>query len=299
MSWSARLMASLDERSSMVQTECGVVQLGREGTGPPVLVIHGGPGGFDQGLGAGRHLRDGGCQVLAPSRPGYLRTPLESGPQPEDQADLYAALLDAIGVERAAILGISSGGPSAVHFAARHPERATALILDGAVLLPLANTPSRLDRLIFGSGLGVWFLYQMATKRPTLLTSMIVDAFAAGFDKGQAKAAVEWINSSPLVLDGVTSLIASLAPREYREVGQANDEANESQLPSLPFADIASPTLIGHGTNDRLVPAGHAKAAAEEIADAELMLIEEGLHVLPLCRNHGALAQRQIELVHG
>ncbi len=299
MSWSAKLMASLDDRSSILQTNCGLVQLAREGTGPPVLEIHGGAGGFDQGLGAGRHLRDGGCEVLAPSRPGYLRTPLDSGPRPEDQADLYTALLDAIGIERAAILGVSSGGPSAVHFAARHPDRTTALILDGAVLLPLANTPSRLDRLIFGTGLGVWLLYQLATRRPTLLTSMIVDAFAAGLDKGQAKAAADWINSNQLTLDGVTSLIASLAPREYREVGQANDEANEAQLPSLPFAEIASPTLIGHGANDRLVPVRHAETAAQEIADAELMLVEEGLHVLPLCRNHEALARRQIELIHG
>ena len=47
-----------------------------------------------------------------------------------------AAMLDTLSIERAAILGFSSGGPSAVHFAARHPGRITALLLDTAILLP-------------------------------------------------------------------------------------------------------------------------------------------------------------------
>jgi pimeloyl-ACP methyl ester carboxylesterase len=113
MSWSDRLMGALDERATMVYTSRGDVQVAREGQGPPVLVVHGGQG-FDIGLAWCRNLLDGGCEVLAPSRPGYLRTPLESGRTPQDQADLYAAMLDTLDIERVAVLGFSSGGPSAV-----------------------------------------------------------------------------------------------------------------------------------------------------------------------------------------
>ncbi len=165
MSWSDKLMASLDERATVLQTAHGPVQLAREGQGPPVVAIHGGPGGFDLGLAWCRHLRDGGCEILAPSRPGYLRTPLQSGRSPESQADLYAAMLDALDIERAAVLGFSSGGPSAVHFAARHPDRTTALFLDTAILLPFEPPINALQRATFESGFFVWLSHQMVMRR--------------------------------------------------------------------------------------------------------------------------------------
>ena len=101
-------MRSLDERATVLDTPRGPAQVARAGQGPAVLIAHGGPGGFDQGLAFYQHLRDGGCQLLAVSRPGYLRTPLDSGRRPEEQADLYAAILDALDIERAAIVGHSS-----------------------------------------------------------------------------------------------------------------------------------------------------------------------------------------------
>ena len=173
MSWSGKLMASLDERATVLRTARGDVQLAREGQGPPVLAIHGGPGGFDQGLAWCRHLRDGGCELLAPSRPGYLRTPLRSGRSPESQADLYAAILDTLHIERATILGFSSGGPSAVHFAARHPGRTTALILEAAILLRFEPPINALQRATLESSFVVWLSYQIASRKLELMTSFI------------------------------------------------------------------------------------------------------------------------------
>jgi len=48
-------------------------------------------------------------RVIAVSRPGYLGTPLADGETPEAQADLYAALLDTLGIARA----VSSRSPPA------------------------------------------------------------------------------------------------------------------------------------------------------------------------------------------
>jgi pimeloyl-ACP methyl ester carboxylesterase len=42
-----------------------------------------------------------------------------------------AALLDAIEVEQVAVHGISAGGPAAIQFAARHPDRICYLISSG------------------------------------------------------------------------------------------------------------------------------------------------------------------------
>ncbi len=94
--WSEHLLTLLDERATMLETERGPIQLGREGDGPKVMPIHGSPGGFDQGLVWAKHLKDGGCELIAPSRPGHLRTPLDSGRSPALQADLFAAMLDVL-----------------------------------------------------------------------------------------------------------------------------------------------------------------------------------------------------------
>ncbi|MGI9658896.1 MAG: alpha/beta fold hydrolase [Gaiellaceae bacterium] len=283
----------------MLKTQRGVAQVAREGHGPPVLAIHGGPGGFDQGLAYCRHLLEGGCELIAPSRPGYLRTPLESGRSPASQADLYAAILDSLEIERAAILGFSSGGPSAVQFAARHPDRTAALCLDAAILLPFEAPISALRRATYESSLAVWLSYQIARRRPELMTRLMVDGVSKGLNATQREAAKHSITSDRDRLRAIQEQWASIAPRKYRRPGQLNDDANEANLAPLPFAEITAPTLVAQGSNDAIVPVEHATHAAEMIAGAELMLVEEGHHLLSASLSYGRVARRQLELIHG
>lgn len=297
MSWSDKLMAMLDERATVLRTPRGEVQVAREGGGPPVLVLHGGPGGFDQGLAWCRHLRDGGCEVLAPSRPGYLRTPLQSGPTPQDQADLYAAMLDALDIERAAVLAFSSGGPSAVHFAARHPDRTTALFLDTAILHPFEPDISALQRAAIESGVTVWLSYQLGTRWPRLMTRFVLRGVSIGMTKEQRRAAVAWITSDPARLRSLTEQLISIAPVEHRKPGWTNDQANEPSLAPLPFADITAPTLVALGANDAIIPLEHATNAAANITGAEMIIVEDGHHMLSLSRNYGQVARRQLDLI--
>jgi len=90
-------------------------------------------GGYDQGASLGEPFVEAGMGSIAISRPGYLRTPISVGRTAEQQADAIAALLDALALEQVAAHGISGGGPAAIHFAARHPDRITALLLTCAV----------------------------------------------------------------------------------------------------------------------------------------------------------------------
>ena len=253
-SWSDTLMRSLDERAAVLETPRGSVQVAREGQGPPVIVAHGGPGGFDQGLAFYAHLRDNGCEVLAPSRPGYLRTPLDSGRRPEDQADLYAAILDVLGIERAAILGHSSGGPSAVHFATRYPERTTALLLDAAILQRFVTRFSALERATLESSFLVRLSYELAHRWPARMTSYAVGGMSTGMTGEQKRAAVEWIAADRTRLRSMQQALESVAPLEYRKPGWDNDQANEADLAPLPFAGITAPTLIAHGIANPNIP---------------------------------------------
>lgn len=298
MSWSEKVMASLDNRAEVLETARGDAQLAREGHGPRVLVSHGGPGGFDLGLAWARHLRDGDCELIAPSRPGYLRTPLESGRSPESQADLFAAILDVLGIERVSVLGFSAGAPAAVHFAARYPDRTRALLLDAAILFPSDPPISAAQRATYERGALVWLSCQMVMRRPALMTSLMINGVSKGLSSQQKAAAASWIASDPARLHNFQEQFTSIAPVRYRQVGSRNDDANQRVLAPLPFADVAAPTLIAHGTNERIVPVEHARTAASKISGAELILVEEGHHVLPLCRNYGPVAQRQLELAH-
>ena len=111
------------------------------GDGPVVLVIHGSPGGYDQGLVYGEELKRRGFRIIAISRPGYLRTPLLTGVTMEEQADAIDSLLSTLGFTSCAVLGIAEGAPSALQLAMRHPERVTTLALLSPTSMSLGSPP--------------------------------------------------------------------------------------------------------------------------------------------------------------
>ena len=126
--------------SKVINTPCGAIEyadIGPTSNAPAILAIHGAGGGFDQSLDLARDFRVEGYRVVAPSRFGYLRTPLPADASAAAQADAHACLLDALGIPRAAIIGASAGAPSAMQFALRHAGRCRALV----ALVPAAYVP--------------------------------------------------------------------------------------------------------------------------------------------------------------
>ena len=99
----------------VIETAAGPVEYAEQGSGPPILVIHGAAGGCDQGLLIGEMLLPDGYRLIAPSRFGYLSGGLPADTSLEAQADAFAALLDELGVdEPVPVIGFSAGGPSAL-----------------------------------------------------------------------------------------------------------------------------------------------------------------------------------------
>src|SRR3979490_2796214 len=62
-----------------------------------------------------------------------LSDPVEGVPTLEDRMDDVRAVMDAVGIEHAALLGMSEGAPMTILFAAMHPERVEALVLVGGM----------------------------------------------------------------------------------------------------------------------------------------------------------------------
>lgn len=97
--------ARIAQRSSVIETPAGAIEYAVAGRGPPLMMIHGAGGGFDQGLLFAHGLREAGFQIIAPSRFGYLRSAFPEDASPVHQADVLVALLDHLGLDRIAVAG--------------------------------------------------------------------------------------------------------------------------------------------------------------------------------------------------
>ena len=256
--WKDRTTARLRQRARVAETALGSIEYGVSGTGPPIVMFHATPGGYDQGLVLGRFVAPTRC-VVAASRPGYLGTPLDIGVSPEQQADAVSALLDALGIGTVAVLGASGGGPAALQFVLRHPERATALVLWQAVTHPTPLDADEIAGGFIGSDLGGWLALSTLALGPTL-------AFPAQIRRDRAAQR------------RLRALVGTLVPMDLRRAGVDNDVAQITELPDYPIERIEVPTLIVHGDADATVPYAHARAASHAIPNARLVTIAGGTH---------------------
>jgi pimeloyl-ACP methyl ester carboxylesterase len=266
--WRADIVRGLESHSTVVQTARGPIEYASIGSGYPALFIHGTPGGYDQIYEATRlaieHGQPQPLRVIAPSRPGYLRTPLSVGATPEQQADAFKALLDELHVDKVVVLGGSGGGPSALRFVLQHPDRCAALVLVSAVALQLEETPrppgmAGLFGRAFETEFGRW---------------MFGDLWLDGLERANPA------ERKARVLGEI--MLKSTYPFAARDAGRRNDMERYARLPRWPLAEIECPTLIVHGTADPTVPFTHAQFAHEQIAGSHLEAFEGGDHFISI-----------------
>ncbi|HSM93279.1 MAG TPA: alpha/beta hydrolase [Anaeromyxobacteraceae bacterium] len=258
-------------RPATVATRLGPVECVSTGEGPPVLSLHGAMGGWDQSLLLARTLGEAGYRYLAVSRPGYLGTPLSGGRSPEEQGDLLAALLDAMGVERAAVMAVSGGGYAALHFALRHPGRCAALVLVSTTAGPTPPPPLafHLIRLL----LRVPGFEQRARRRAE--RDPEGNARRAFRDAAQVERLLADAEAWGLYRELARTTSARMAERW---AGTAND-VRVTRTHEYPLERIAAPVLVVHGTRDPLVPfERHGAALAARIPGAKLLALEGGEH---------------------
>jgi pimeloyl-ACP methyl ester carboxylesterase len=260
--WRADIVRELEAHSTVVQTASGPVEYAEIGNGYPALYLHGTPGGYDQVYFATRLAIERGqpqlLRVIAPSRPGYLRTPLDVGATPQQQADAFKDLLDVLHVDKVVVFGGSGGGPSAVRFALQYPERCTALVLVSAVTQKLQDTSQ--------AGLLEWF-FQTEVGR-WLFGGLFLDGLA---HSNPADAKVRALGEI---------MLKSTYPYAARDAGRLNDISQFSRLSNWPLAQIKCPTLIVHGAADTTVPFAQAQFAHEQIAGSRLEAFERGDHFI-------------------
>ncbi|MCH5375148.1 MAG: alpha/beta hydrolase, partial [Planctomycetes bacterium] len=124
---------------TVIRSPYGDIEYTEVGAGPPVLVIHGSGGGYDQGEVIAQTVLSSDFRVVAPSRFGYLRSTIPGNATLDEQANAYAYLLDHLQIDQVALVAMSHGGPSALIFTVLHPERISSLtlILNGGSGVPV------------------------------------------------------------------------------------------------------------------------------------------------------------------
>jgi pimeloyl-ACP methyl ester carboxylesterase len=264
-----RTLARLQNQSHVVATAWGPIDYGISGTGPAILISHGSAGGYDQSLILTRLINSDSYTYLLPSRFGYLRTPLpETNATPRAQADVYATLLDALNIPDVAIIGLSSGGASALQFALHYPQRCRALILLSAVTRPIAPPPAIIQTMLKSVLRLDLAFYLACTYAPE-------KAFSLYGITPQNYASMKHHPDKGAMLQG---MLDSAFPMHKRRPGIINDFAQAPAIPTAGVETITAPTLVIHGQHDRIIPPDHAHFIANTIPGARLHLVAEGGH---------------------
>lgn len=262
--------ARIRGESRVFSSVYGDIEYAIGGAGVPVLVVHGGGGGFDQGQLLVDALLGDEFRWIAPSRFGYLGSAMPPGATWDDQAAAYVALLDHLEIERVAVVALSQGGPSALLLAALYPERVSSLsclscgvVAAASADQAAANEKGDLLRRVCSHDYTYWPIAKFF-KRQLMGVLGASDAVVAGL--------------SPEARELVERLIDEMNPAAPRAAGVVFD--NTATLPGDRIAAIVAPTLIVHAKDDLLQLYHNAEFAARTIPGARLMSFEAGGHVV-------------------
>jgi pimeloyl-ACP methyl ester carboxylesterase len=199
----------------------------------------------------------------------------EPGAPPYAVRDLAAdavGLLDALGVGRAHVVGMSMGGAIAQLLALDHADRLASLTLIATA--PAGPGPDDPDLPAMSEATRERFA-QVAepdwSDRPAVMDYLVhLARVSAGssrpFDEAGMRALWE------RVLDRTANIEASMKNHAALEGGERSRER---------LRDVDAPTLVVHGTEDPVLPYGNGVALAREIPGAELLALEQTGHEVP------------------
>ncbi len=242
------------------------------GAGPAVVLLHGADvGSADLTWRPTVPVLASTFRVIAPDLPGHGHTPpLPGEPATEAYIRWLGAFLDALGIGRAALVGLSLGGAISLGFALQHPDRVSRLVLVASYGLmrrvPLHALAYRLVRvprlvrlltrlranpLVLRLGMR-WVVGDLRTVPPAL----IHEVAAAVRARGRRSLFYAWLATE---LDKHTVRTCYL------------DRLHELRVP----------TLLLHGDRDRLVPVGAAQQAARRLPRGHLVVFPGCGHWVP------------------
>jgi 3-oxoadipate enol-lactonase len=230
----------------------------RGGEGPPLLFCNGSGATLESSAPIIERFR-AHFDVVAHDQRGLGRTTIPSGPYTmADYASDAAALVDHIGWDRCAVVGISFGGMVAQELAVTWPARITRLAL-------VCTSPG-------GPGRASYPLHELAALPPD-------EAAALGLRLLDTRFTPAWLASHPSdralvegrAQRGATTKDDATRRGELEQLGARRDHDVWDRLPV-----VSCPTLVAGGRHDGIAPPANSAAIASRIPGAELRMYDGG-----------------------
>jgi pimeloyl-ACP methyl ester carboxylesterase len=258
--------------------------------GVPVLWCHGGPGSRLEPRPEAAAASDAGFRLIGIDRPGYgLSTPRPGRTIGGWVLDAEA-VLDALGVEHAGIVGVSTGGAYALALAAAFPERVLGVI--ACCTLTDMRWPEGKARQAPLMG-GVW-------EAPDREAAIAIVAEQIGADGSRMFSPPE--DAPPLPAADLALLgdpawqaaMAEAAPAMFAQgvVGYVDDRlADRDGWGSFDVSAVRAPTLVLHGREDSIVDVDQARHTASIVPHATLRIVDGLAHLSIVARVVPALVE--------
>jgi pimeloyl-ACP methyl ester carboxylesterase len=180
----------------------------------------------------------------------------------ENFVDDLEAVVDAAGIERFALLGISQGCAVSIAYTVRHPERVSHLILHGGFAVGWKARAKTEADLQAGEAMLTLMRLGWGQENPAF-RQMFTSQFIPGASKEQA----DWFNEFQRICSSPTDAARNLS---------ANGEADVSAL--LP--QIKVPTLVMHARHDARVPFESGRRMAAGIPGARFVPLDSANHIM-------------------
>ncbi|RKD75170.1 pimeloyl-ACP methyl ester carboxylesterase [Sinobaca qinghaiensis] len=258
-----------------------------KGTGPAVLVLHGGHSNCREQLGY-EELLNAGYSIITPSRSGYGETTTACGASLETAAANWIQVLDECSIQAAAVIAMSAGGPEGIALAALYPERVKCLVLQSAVTkkwLTPADREYTAAQLLFNryTEKGTWRMLSAASRMsPGLVYRIMSSSFSTLPYEEVASATL------PEDIPAFTQMIR----RQRSKTGFLNDIALTGQCTPGLLQKITCPVLVQHSQNDASVDIAHMYHVGNHVSQAELQPLNTWGHLIWLGKHSDQMKEK-------
>jgi pimeloyl-ACP methyl ester carboxylesterase len=232
------------------------------GSGPAVLLLHGFAGSAEDWRPTAELLARSGYRALAVDGLGFGRSakPADAPYSLELSAGLYAGLLDALRITRAAFVAHSMGGKYALATALLHPARVASLTLVGSDGFAEASPMVRAGGWPLVGGALLWL-----SARPPMVRAML----GAAFHEPAGHLSDELLTRARAALLGAANRRALTALSRRYDATDLGKTGLSARL-----GELRAPTLLVWGEEDRVFPLDTSgRAAAAAIPSARLVTV--------------------------
>jgi pimeloyl-ACP methyl ester carboxylesterase len=205
------------------------------------------------------HLASFTRLILFDKRGTGLSDPVTEVPSLEQRMEDLCAVLDAVGSQKAALWGVSEGGPMSLLFAVTHPERTDSLVLYGAFPrfsfapdFPWGFKPDAIEQLLRATEAGWGEGGLLSVFAPSVARDPAMRRVFGGFQRTGASPAM------------ARAVLEALVEIDVRNV----------------LGEIRAPTLLLHRVDDRAIPVENSRYMAERIPGAKLVELEGMDHLI-------------------